>query len=123
MSWRVKLTNIIDDATQYDSIKIELTYLNLLGRESFSEVYPFSVEDDWELIKKVALKKLGVLNFFRDKTDTLKQFIGRYISEIPDIGPQAVSLGLHAGIPVLKEIEVAASLGLKAGTPVPKEIL
>ena len=122
MAWRAKLTNIIDDSSQYDQIKIEITYLNLLGRESFSELYPFSVEDDWEVIKKTALKKLGVLNFFRDKVDILKQFVGKYISEVPNIGPEAVSLGLRAEIPVLKgDIITATNLGLKAEPPILKE--
>ena len=120
MSWRAKLIAIVEDSTQFDHVRIDVEYLNLLGRESFIESYSFSVEDDWETIKTTVLKKLSVINFFRDKVDGLKQYIGKYVSEIPQTEPKAVSLGLKAGKPVPKDFLEATNLGLEAGTPIPK---
>lgn len=115
MAWAVKLKSVIDNAAQFDSIQLEFQYYNKVGHQNFEERYPFSVEDDFEVIRERVLAKLAILNTFRAKVEELKELIGKVLEPA-----RAVSLGLKAGSPVLKEPTRATILGLEASPPVPK---
>jgi hypothetical protein len=102
MAWGARLKSIKDDASQFDSITVEISYYNKIGHESFSDFLPFTLEDSFETIRAVVLKKLSVINFFRAKVDELKLLIGKEIREIPVEKPRAAGLGLKADLPVQK---------------------
>lgn len=98
MAWRAKIKNIVDNASQYDTIQIEIEYYNLLGREAFTEIHPFTLENDFENIRIAVLKKLATINQFRSVVDGLKLLIGKVIED----STRAVSLGLTADPEILK---------------------
>lgn len=97
MAWHARIKQVIDDSQTFDTIKLIIEFYDKFSRDNFLETYTMSVEDDFEVIREVVLKKLAVINFFRDKVNELKKLIGK------DIGPAlAISLGLKAERPVLK---------------------
>lgn len=116
MAWHSRLKQVVDDSATFDTIKLVIEFYDRFTRDAFTEIHTMSVEDDFEVIREVVLKKLEIINRFRDKVNELKALIGR------DIGlPPTISLGLKAEEPILKEAYGAVSLGLKAELPKLKE--